>query len=76
MKNNLLCFVFLFATASCFAQFGVKAGLNFNSNGELREIVTVGENIIEDSEQSPHKDPDDEVAMEYTVDRSDVKGSK
>lgn len=49
MKNNLLCFVFLFATASCFAQFGVKAGLNFNSNGELREIVTVGENIIEDS---------------------------
>lgn len=49
MKNNLLCFVFLFATASCFAQFGVKAGLNFNSNGELREIVTVGENIIEES---------------------------
>ncbi|EDP95193.1 outer membrane beta-barrel protein [Kordia algicida OT-1] len=49
MKNNLLCFVFLLASATCFAQFGVKAGLNFNSNGELREIVTAGENIIEDS---------------------------
>lgn len=46
MKNNLLCFIFLLATASCFAQFGVKAGLNFNSNGEFKEIVTVGENII------------------------------
>ncbi|WP_430412925.1 outer membrane beta-barrel protein [Kordia sp.] len=49
MKNNLLCLVFLFVSASCFAQFGVKAGLNFNSNGELREVVTVGENIIEES---------------------------
>lgn len=49
MKNNLLCLVFLFVSASCFAQFGVKAGLNFNSNGELREVVTAGENIIEDS---------------------------
>jgi len=49
MKNNLLCFVFLLASVSSFAQFGVKAGLNFNSNGELREIVTAGENILEDS---------------------------
>ncbi|WP_420573056.1 outer membrane beta-barrel protein [Kordia sp.] len=49
MKNNLLCLVFLLVSASCFAQFGVKAGLNFNSNGELREVVTAGENIIEDS---------------------------
>lgn len=49
MKNNLLCLIFLFASATSFAQFGVKAGLNFNSNGELREIVTAGENIIEDS---------------------------
>lgn len=49
MKNNLLCLVFLFASASCFAQFGVKAGLNFNSNGELKEVVTVGENIVEKS---------------------------
>lgn len=48
MKNNLLCFVFLLVSANCFAQFGVKAGLNFNSNGELREVVTVGENILED----------------------------
>jgi hypothetical protein len=49
MKNNLVILVFLFVSASCFAQFGVKAGLNFNSNGELREIVTAGENILEDS---------------------------
>ncbi|WP_298517921.1 outer membrane beta-barrel protein [uncultured Kordia sp.] len=49
MKNNLLCFALLFVSASCFAQFGIKAGLNFNSNGELREIVTAGENILEDS---------------------------
>lgn len=49
MKNSLLCLVFLFVSASCFAQFGVKAGLNFNSNGELKEVVTVGENIIEKS---------------------------
>mgnify|MGYP000226589484 CR=1 FL=1 len=48
MKNNLLCLVFLFVSASCFAQFGVKGGLNFNSNGELREVLTVGENILED----------------------------
>jgi hypothetical protein len=49
MKNNLLSLVFLLVSANCFAQFGVKAGLNFNSNGELREIVTAGENILEDS---------------------------
>lgn len=49
MRNNLLCLVFLLVSATCLAQFGVKAGLNFNSNGELREIVTAGENIIEDS---------------------------
>jgi hypothetical protein len=49
MKNNLLCLLLLFASTSCFAQFGVKAGLNFSSNGELREIVTAGENIIEES---------------------------
>ena len=49
MKNNVLCLVFLLASVSCFAQFGVKAGLNFNSNGELREVVTNGENIIEEN---------------------------
>ncbi len=48
MKNNVLCLVFLLASMTCFAQFGVKAGLNFNSNGELREVLTVGENILED----------------------------
>ncbi len=48
MKNNLLCLILLLTSATCFAQFGVKAGLNFSSNGELREIVTAGENILED----------------------------
>lgn len=48
MKNNVLSLICILASMSCFAQFGVKAGLNFNSNGELREIVTVGENILED----------------------------
>lgn len=48
MKNNVLSLVFLLASMSCFAQFGLKAGLNFNSNGEFREILAVGENIIED----------------------------
>ncbi|WP_046756048.1 outer membrane beta-barrel protein [Kordia jejudonensis] len=51
MRNNLLCLIFLFATASCFAQFGVKAGLNFNSNGELKlqDVINAGENIVEES---------------------------
>jgi len=48
MKKSLVCFVFFLASASCFAQFGLKAGINFNSNGELREVVTAGENILED----------------------------
>jgi argininosuccinate lyase / amino-acid N-acetyltransferase len=34
------------------------------------EKSSLAENIIEDSEPSPHKDPADEVAMEYIVDRS------
>jgi len=33
---------------------------------------SLADNIIEDSEQSPHKDPEDEVAMEYIVDRCDI----
>ncbi|MFK7750808.1 MAG: outer membrane beta-barrel protein [Kordia sp.] len=51
MKNNLLCLVFLLASATCLAQFGVKAGLNFNSNGEfkLQDVINAGENIVEDS---------------------------
>jgi len=40
--------------------------LGFN----LIEKSSLAENIIEDSEPSPHKDPADEVAMEYIVDRS------
>ncbi len=31
---------------------------------------SLAENIIEDSEPSPHKDPADEVAMEYIVGQS------
>ena len=43
------------------------AQLGFN----LIEKSSLAENIIEDSEPSPHKDPADEVAMEYIVGRSD-----
>ena len=39
------------------------AQLGFN----LIDKSSLAENIIEDSEPSPHKDPDDEVAMEYIV---------
>jgi argininosuccinate lyase/amino-acid N-acetyltransferase len=42
------------------------SGLGFN----LIEKSSLAENIIEDSEPSPHKDPADEVAMEYIVGRS------
>jgi len=42
------------------------SGLGFN----LIEKSSLAENIIEDSEPTPHKDPADEVAMEYIVDRS------
>ena len=37
------------------------------------EKSSLADNIIEDSEPSPHKDPSDEVAMEYIVNRSAVK---
>jgi len=40
--------------------------LGFN----LIDKNTLAENIIEDSEPSPHKDPADEVAMEYIVGQS------
>ena len=36
----------------------------------LIEKSSLADNIIEDSEQSPHKNPEDEVAMEYIVQRS------
>jgi len=49
----------------------------FNKLGfNLIDKSLLAENIIEDSEQSPYKDPDDEVAMEYIVDRSDYQGNK
>jgi argininosuccinate lyase/amino-acid N-acetyltransferase len=40
---------------------------------DLIDKSSLADNIIEDSEQSPHKDPADEVAMEYIVDRSGNK---
>jgi argininosuccinate lyase/amino-acid N-acetyltransferase len=43
------------------------AQLGFN----LIDKSSLAENIIEDSEPSPHKDPADEVAMEYIVGRFD-----
>ena len=43
----------------------------FNKLGfAIIEKSSLADNIIEDSEQSPHKDPADEVAMTYIVDRS------
>jgi len=43
----------------------------FNKLGfTLIEKSSLADNIIEDSEQSPHKDPEDEVAMEYIVQRA------
>ena len=44
-------------------QYFVKLGFN------VIEKSSLAENIIEDSEPSPHKDPADEVAMEYIVQR-------
>jgi len=35
---------------------------------ELIDKSSLADNIIEDSEPSPHKNPDDEVAMEYLLD--------
>ena len=46
-------------------QYFAKLGFN------LIDKSSLAENIIEDSEPSPHKDPADEVAMEYIVGRSD-----
>lgn len=46
MKKILLIFGFILVSTSSFSQFGVKAGLNYNSNGEYEEIVDVGDNII------------------------------
>ncbi|MCV6605544.1 MAG: argininosuccinate lyase, partial [Porticoccaceae bacterium] len=37
---------------------------------KLIDKSSLADNIIEDSERSPHKNPEDEVAMEYIVDRS------
>jgi len=45
-------------------QYFAKLGFN------LIEKSSLAENIIEDSKPSPHKDPADEVAMEYIVGRS------
>ncbi len=41
----------------------------------LIDKSSLADNIIEDSEQSPHKDPVDEVAMEYIVARCSVRAA-
>lgn len=53
MKNYVLLLAILVSAVSYGqqkndrSQFGIKAGLNYNSNGELKEILTTGENLIE-----------------------------
>ncbi|MEW6983541.1 argininosuccinate lyase [Colwelliaceae bacterium 6471] len=41
---------------------------------KLIDKDSLADNIIEDSEQSPHKNPEDEVAMEYIVNRNNYRG--
>ncbi len=49
MRRIILLITFL-GSVPCFGQtdFGIKGGLNFNSNGKLREIQIQGENILQD----------------------------
>ncbi len=56
MKKTLLLVAFAFASITTFAQkgtgFGIKAGLNYNQNGDLNftEVQNAGENILEGSD--------------------------
>ncbi|PWK24518.1 outer membrane protein W [Maribacter polysiphoniae] len=55
MKKTILLAVFALASITAFAQsgsgFGIKAGLNYNKNGDLiRSATDAGENIIEGSD--------------------------
>ncbi|GAA0822876.1 argininosuccinate lyase [Colwellia sp. D2M02] len=47
-------------------QYFTKLGFN------LIDKSSLADNIIEDSEPSPHKDPNDEVAMQYMVNRASI----
>ena len=50
MKLNIIkiscSFLILILSHNTYAQWGVKAGINYNSNGELKEIPDNAENII------------------------------
>ena len=56
MKKTLLVAVFALASMTAFAQkdsgFGIKAGLNYNQNGDLnfRQVQDSGEDIIAGSD--------------------------
>lgn len=52
MKKTLLIIGLVLVSLNGFAQFGIKGGLNYNSNGEYKEILTSGENIIENNGES------------------------
>ena len=49
MKKILLIFGFILVSANSFSQFGVKAGMNYNSNGEYKDEIS---NVIEDKGDS------------------------
>ena len=53
MKLNIIkisfSFLILILSHNTYAQWGVKAGINYNSNGELKEIPDNAENIIHGS---------------------------
>ena len=42
-------FLILVISHNTYAQWGIKAGINYNSNGELKEIPDNAENIIHGS---------------------------
>ena len=44
----VLCASLSFAQDDSNSSFGIKAGLNYSSNGELKEVETAGSNIIKD----------------------------
>ena len=55
MKLNIIkisfSFLILILSHNTYAQWGVKAGINYNSNGELKEIPDNAENITQASDK-------------------------
>lgn len=49
-KLIVLCAILFGAFTTTQAQFGIKGGLNFNTNGDLTEIVQDASNVITDSD--------------------------